>query len=75
MADLTPQIVTGLFALGGAGTGAVLGGLVSRAGDKRRIKAEDDRRWLTDRRGVYAGYIALAGAMLQEIDSFDLLDR
>ncbi|WP_147422523.1 hypothetical protein [Pseudarthrobacter phenanthrenivorans] len=34
----------------------------------RKVKVEDSRRWLLDRRAVYAKYLALAEVMLREID-------
>lgn len=67
MPQVASQIVT---AVAGAAVGALLAWLLARAADKRRLDAEDKRRWLADRRSVYASYLGLAGAMLQEIDSF-----
>lgn len=68
MPDLAPQIVTGVFAVAGGAVGAALTWLAARAGDKRRLKAEDERRWLVDRRKVYASYLGLTLSLLEEID-------
>jgi transposase-like protein len=72
--DLAPQIITGVFALGGGALGAGLTWLGSRANDKRRLAAEDDRRWLADRRKVYASYLGLAQSLQEEIDDAACLD-
>ncbi|MCZ2810233.1 hypothetical protein O2W15_02175 [Modestobacter sp. VKM Ac-2979] len=68
MADLAPPLVTGVFALAGASAGALLSGLVSRASDKRRVKAEDDRRWLADRRLIYSTFLGVIESMLNDLE-------
>lgn len=62
------QIVTGLFGLGGVVGGVLLTSFLSRRSDQRRMSAEDDRRWLTDRRHAYAAYLAVVVKLLKEFD-------
>jgi hypothetical protein len=66
--DLMPPILTGSFALGGGLGGVVLTGWLTRRNEKRRLAAEDARRWLADRRRIYAAYLVLAESMLRQID-------
>lgn len=66
--EYAPQLITGLFVLTAASFGALLGGLLSRGAERRRIRAEDDRRWLADRRTVYGKYLGLCKALLEQID-------
>jgi len=66
--DLAVALVSGCLALGGALSGVLLSNTFSRRTDRARLKAEDDRRWLTDRRSVYARFLGLSEAMLREID-------
>jgi hypothetical protein len=65
---LTP-LLTGGFTLAAGVVGAVLAGVFARLGQKRGYQAEIDRQWITDRRAVYARYLALAEVMHREIDS------
>ena len=64
----TLSLISGGFALGGALGGVLLSGRLTHRADKRRLKAEDDRRWLTDRRTTYANFLGLAESMLREVD-------
>lgn len=43
--------------------------LLSRAGDRRRLAAEDERRWLNDRRTIYARYLGLIERLERDADS------
>src|SRR4051812_14500871 len=61
-------LLTGGFTIGGGIAVAVLSALLGRTGEKRRVRVEDDRRWLMDRRAAYAKYLGLAEVMLREID-------
>jgi hypothetical protein len=63
------SLLTGGFTLGAGIVGAVLAGVFARRGENSRHKAELDRQWLTDRRAVYAKYLALAEVMQREIDA------
>lgn len=65
----TIALLSGGFALVGGLGGVLASGSVSRRAEDRRLKADDDRRWLTDRRTTYAAYLGLAESMLREIDS------
>ncbi len=64
----TIALLTGGFALAGGLGGVVLSGAFTRRADSRRLRAEDERRWLTDRRTAYAAFLALAESMLREVD-------
>lgn len=64
----TIALLSGGFALIGGLGGVLVSGSISRHADERRLKAEDDRRWLTDRRTTYAAYLGLAESMLRELD-------
>jgi hypothetical protein len=67
-ASLVLSVLTGGFALVGGLGGILLSGLLSRRHEQRRVASEDDRRWLADRRKIYASYLVLVGSMLKEID-------
>jgi hypothetical protein len=65
---VTP-VLTGSFALAGGLGGVVLSGYQASRSDKRQTATQDERRWLTDRRSLYARYLSLMASMLQSIDS------
>jgi hypothetical protein len=62
---VSTALVAGLFGLGGGLGGVLLSALTAKWSHSRTISAEDDRRWLVDRRTVYAAYLTLAEQMLQ----------
>lgn len=62
-------LLTGGFGLLGALGGVLLNSAMTRGADERRLEAEDQRRWLTDRRAVFAAYLGLAEAILRELDA------
>ncbi|MBI0375232.1 hypothetical protein JBE27_02805 [Streptomyces albiflaviniger] len=64
----TAALLAGGFALAGSLGGVLISGTLARRSDDRRLKAEDERRWLTDRRASYSSYLGLAESMLKEID-------
>jgi len=66
--DLTTALLTGAFGLGGALGGVLLTSHFAQHADQRRITSEDERRWLADRRQVYAAYLAIVTSMLRSID-------
>jgi hypothetical protein len=66
--QLVTALLTGAFGLGGVLGGATLTSRLSRRADQQRIAAEDQRRWLSDRRQLYAAYLALVVALLTEIE-------
>lgn len=43
--------------------------LLSRSGDRRRLAADDERRWLNDRRTLYARYLGLVERLERDADS------
>jgi hypothetical protein len=61
-------LLTGGFTIAGGVAVAILSALLSRSNEFRKVKVEDDRRWLLDRRAIYAKYLGLAEVMLREID-------
>jgi hypothetical protein len=65
MSDFRLAVIAGSFALGGV----LLGGAVNYLAARRQRVAEDKRRWLVDRRSLYATYLGIAASKLQEIDS------
>ncbi|MGW6499602.1 hypothetical protein [Nonomuraea angiospora] len=68
--DLAAPILTGAFALAGGLGGVLLTGLITRRNERRRLAADDERRWLNDRRQIYVRYLTLAQEMHRELDSF-----
>ncbi|MCW2900211.1 MAG: hypothetical protein JWO67_2476 [Streptosporangiaceae bacterium] len=68
--DLATSLLTGAFGLGGGLGGVLLSSGLAQRGERRRLTAEDERRWLADRRGIYASYLGLAESMHKEIDRF-----
>lgn len=68
-------LVAGFFGLGGALGGVLLSALTAKWSHSRTIAAEDDRRWLVDRRTVYAAYLTLVEQMLRQIDGVGVFLR
>jgi hypothetical protein len=66
---LTTALLTGAFGLGGVLGGVLLTSHFAQRADQRRIANEDERRWLADRRQVYARYLGIVTSMLRSIDS------
>ncbi len=64
---LTP-VLTGSFALVGGLGGVILSSHLASRTDEKRTANEDDRRWLVDRRNLYAKYLSLIASMLQGIE-------
>ncbi len=64
---MASQVVTGLLALGGALVGSAASYMFGARAAARQTQVEDARRWLTDRRALYANYLALCESMLREI--------
>lgn len=67
--ETTAALLAGGFAIAGSFGGVLISGIVARRTDERRLAAEDERRWLTDRRASYSSYLGLAESMLKQIDS------
>ncbi|OBF46886.1 hypothetical protein A5778_25420 [Mycolicibacterium monacense] len=72
---LNATLIAGLFGLGGALGGVLLSALTAKWSHARTVAAEDDRRWLIDRRTVYAAYLTLTEQMLREIDGIGVFLR
>jgi hypothetical protein len=67
--EITTAVLTGTFGLCGVLGGVLLSGYFSRRAERSRVASEDERRWLADRRHVYAAYLAIVTSMLRNIDS------
>lgn len=71
MSDSQLALVAGAFAL----VGVLLGGAVNSFTAWRQRSADDKRRWLADRRSLYANYLGITASKLQEIDSIAVFLR
>lgn len=67
--NVVVALLAGGFALVGSLGGIILSGRFAQRADHRRQMAEDERRWLVDRRRIYASYLGIASSMLKELDS------
>lgn len=62
------EVVAAIVAVAGTLLGLVVGhGLKSRE-DRRRLQAEDDRRWLAERKVLYASFVQEVRTLVREID-------
>lgn len=61
-------LTAGGFALSGTLAGVSLSTWFARRAEADRLREEDARRWLSDRRTTYAVFLVLAESMLREID-------
>lgn len=66
--DLLIALVAGAIGVVGTIVGGVTTAVVGRAAERRRLAAEDERRWLADRRRTYSEFLVLAQSMLREVD-------
>lgn len=66
--ELFAVVVAGGFGVTGTIVGVVMTTWLGRSAERRRLAAEDDRRWLADRRRVYVAFLVLSQSMLREID-------
>jgi hypothetical protein len=66
---ITTSLLAGGFGLGGVLSGALLSNYFALRTERRRTSNEDERRWLNDRRRLYAAYLGLAEAMHREVDT------
>lgn len=69
MLALSTATSTWLFSVLAALLGSGATYLLSRSGDRRRLAAEDERRWLNDRRTLYARYLGLVERLERDADS------
>ena len=72
---MSTALVAGLFGLCGGLGGVLLSALTAKWSHSRTIAAEDDRRWLNDRRAGHAAYLTLAEQMLREVDRIGVFLR
>ena len=61
-------LMAGGFALAGTLAGVSLSTWFARRAEVERLREQDARRWLSDRRTSYATFLVLAESMLREID-------
>lgn len=66
-------LLTGIFGIVGVMGGAALTATVNFRLDKSKRNFEDERRWLLDKRQLYAKYLTLCEAMLKDIDGIAVL--
>jgi hypothetical protein len=66
--ELFAVALAGVLGVVGTVIGTLLTTWLSGAAERRRLAAEDERRWLADRRRAYAGYLLLSESLLREID-------
>lgn len=69
MGTLMPSIITGSFTLVAGMAGILLTGRVNRRTNRQKQADEDDRRWLNDRRQIYAQFLSLCESLLRQADS------
>lgn len=69
MLALSTTVWTWLLGLIALVVGAVLGHLSGLAADSRRLSADDARRWVHDRRQLYARYLGLIESLHRQADS------
>ncbi|MEZ5216166.1 MAG: hypothetical protein R2715_06125 [Ilumatobacteraceae bacterium] len=69
MLALSTATTTWLLSVLAALLGSVATYLLSRSGDRRRLAAEDQRRWLNDRRTLYSRYLGLVEGLERDADS------
>jgi hypothetical protein len=69
MFALSTATTTWLLSVLAALLGSAATYLLSRAGDRRRLAAEDERHWLNDRRTLYARYLGLVERLERDADS------
>ena len=69
MLALSTVLSTWLLTVLAALLGSAATYLLSRSGDRRRLAAEDERRWLNDRRTLYARYRGLVEHLERDADS------
>jgi hypothetical protein len=60
---MTTTLLAGFFALAGALGAQLVSAIAAKRSHDRTTAVTDGRRWLVDRRTVYAQYLALASQM------------
>ena len=67
--ELLVALLTGSFAIAGGLGGVLLSDRLNRRSTRERLLAEDQRRWLIDRRTAYSNFLATAHGLLREADA------
>lgn len=63
-----PALLSSIVAVASALFGIWLGHLLKTREDRQRLQAEDDRRWMAERRVAYSAFLQEAQAMAREIE-------
>lgn len=58
-----------LLGVGAVGVGSIGTYVIGLLGDRRRVRLEDQRRWLTERQNLYSDYLKMVEALAQSADS------
>lgn len=66
--QLMTAVVAGLVGVGGSLCGVLLSTFLGSKAERRRLAEADSRRWLEDRRSVYAEFLLLAQSMSKQIE-------
>jgi hypothetical protein len=69
VSDLYVPLASGGIGIVGVIGGILLTALVTKGAESRRLAAEDQRRWQSDRRSVYSAYLGHAEVLLRNLDS------
>jgi hypothetical protein len=64
--------LTGSIGVVGTLTGVWLNSLLTRRADRKRVRIEDDRRWLADKKRVYVEFLNLADSMIYQVSNITL---
>jgi hypothetical protein len=70
--NVVASLLAGGFALVGSLGGIFFTGRLTQRAEQRRLSADDERRWLLDRRHIYAAYLTLAFSMHEELDGIGI---
>lgn len=66
-------VLSGALGVVGTVVGVVLNDVLGRSSEKRRLTADDERRWLQERRASYAAYLRLSIDLLRELDAVGVM--
>jgi hypothetical protein len=70
--DWVIPALTGSLAVTGTLAGVLLNSLLTQRVDRERVKIEDHRRWLADRRRIYVAFLSLVDSLLDQLGNVPL---
>jgi len=70
--DWAIPVLTGSLAVTGTLAGVLLNSLLTQRVDRERVKIEDHRRWLADRRRIYVAFLSLVDSLLDQLGNVPL---